>query len=77
MIDIDPNKEPEIYDAVMHKDDYRNHGAIIENAMMYPDGVFDYFDDRLTKNSRASYPLKFLKNIKNHQKAFHLKRSYF
>ncbi len=69
MIDIDPNKEPEIYDAVMHKDDYRNHGAIIENAMMYPDGTFDYFDDRLTKNSRASYPLEFLKNIKKSSKS--------
>jgi len=69
MIDIDPKKEPEIYDAVMHKDDYRNHGAIIENAMMYPDGAFDYFDDRLTKNSRASYPLKFLKNIKKSSKS--------
>ena len=69
MIDIDPKKEPEIYDAVMHKDEYLNHGAIIENAMMYPDGTFDYFDDRLTKNSRVSYPLEFLKNIKKSSKS--------
>jgi len=64
MIDIDPEKEPEIYDAVLHKEDYIYHGSIIENALMYPDGTFDFFDDRITPNSRASYPLSFLKNIK-------------
>jgi phosphoenolpyruvate carboxykinase (ATP) len=64
MIDIDPSKEPDIYDAVMHKDDYLNHGSIVENAMIYPDGHFDYYDDRFTPNSRASYLLSYLKNIK-------------
>lgn len=64
MIDINPVKEPDIYDAVMHKDDYLNHGAIVENAMIYPDGRFDYHDDRFTPNSRASYLLSYLKNIK-------------
>jgi len=64
MININPEKEPEIYDAVMHTDDPLNHGAIIENAMIYPNGKFDYNDNRITENSRASYPLSFLKNIK-------------
>lgn len=64
MIDINPKKEPDIFEAVMHQDDYLNHGAIIENAMIYPNGVFDYYDDRYTPNSRASYPLSYLKNIK-------------
>ncbi len=64
MIDIDPSKEPDIYDAVMHSDDYLQHGAIVENAMIYPNGRFDYYDDRFTPNSRASYPLVYLKNIK-------------
>jgi phosphoenolpyruvate carboxykinase (ATP) len=64
MIDIDPSKEPDIYDAVMHKDDYLKHGSIVENAMIYPDGHFDYYDDRFTPNSRASYLLSYLKNIK-------------
>ncbi|MEF8874432.1 MAG: phosphoenolpyruvate carboxykinase (ATP) [Candidatus Thermoplasmatota archaeon] len=71
MIDIDEEKEPEIYDAVMHEDDWKEHGSIVENAMMYPDGTFDFFDDRLTKNSRASYPLKYLSNIKPASKADH------
>jgi phosphoenolpyruvate carboxykinase (ATP) len=64
LIDLNPEKEPEIFKAVFHQDDYRKHGAIVENAMMYPDGSFDLTDDRLTPNSRASYPLTFLSNIK-------------
>ncbi len=64
LIDLDPQKEPEIHHACFHKADYRKHGAIIENAMMYPDGTFDLHDDRLTPNSRGSYPLQYLHNIK-------------
>ena len=71
MIDINPKKEPDIYDAVMHKDDYLNHGAIVENGLMYPNGKFDFYDDRLTPNSRASYPLVYLKNIKESSTAGH------
>jgi phosphoenolpyruvate carboxykinase (ATP) len=64
LIDLDPEKEPEIYRAVFHDAPVTEHGAIIENAMMYPDGRFDLFDDRLTPNSRGSYPLSFLSNVK-------------
>jgi len=64
MIDINPEKEPDIYNAIMHKDDYLNHGAIVENAMVYPNGVFDFSDKRITENSRASYLLTCLENIK-------------
>ncbi len=64
MIDITPKSEPEIYEAVMHSDEYTKHGAILENAMVYPNGEVDFFDTRYTQNSRASYPLNFLKNIK-------------
>ncbi|HOL96857.1 MAG TPA: phosphoenolpyruvate carboxykinase (ATP) [Bacteroidales bacterium] len=64
MININPEKEPDIYKAVMHPDFYLNHGAIVENAMIYPNGEFDFNDERLTPNSRASYPLSFLNNIK-------------
>ncbi len=65
LIDLDPEREPEIHKAVFHQAAYLEHGAIVENAMMWPDGTFDLFDDRLTPNSRASYPLTFLSNIKN------------
>ncbi|MBN2657711.1 MAG: phosphoenolpyruvate carboxykinase (ATP) [Spirochaetales bacterium] len=57
-------KEPEIYHAIFHEEDYMEHGAIIENAMMYPDGVIDLTDERLTPNSRASYPQRYLSNVK-------------
>ncbi len=77
MIDIDKEKEPEIYNAVMHEDYWKVHGAIVENAMMYPDGEFDFYDDRLTKNSRASYPLVYLTNIKESSKTGHPKTILF
>jgi phosphoenolpyruvate carboxykinase (ATP) len=71
MIDINPKKEPDIYDAVMHHDEIQNHGAMVENAMVYPDGHFDFYDNRVTENSRASFPLSFLKNIKPSSVAGH------
>jgi phosphoenolpyruvate carboxykinase (ATP) len=64
LIDLNPEKEPEIYHAAFHHADYQEHGSIVENAMMYPNGTFDLYDDRLTPNSRVSYPLTFLHNIK-------------
>ncbi|HPQ42024.1 MAG TPA: phosphoenolpyruvate carboxykinase (ATP), partial [bacterium] len=64
LINLDPEKEPEIYDACFHDDDVMFHGAIIENTMMYPDGSFDLDDERYTPNSRGSYPLRYLSNIK-------------
>jgi len=63
LIDLDPVKEPEIYDAILHEDDVERHGAIVENAMIYPDGRFDLSDDRFTPNSRGSYPLRYLSNV--------------
>ncbi|MCK5680121.1 phosphoenolpyruvate carboxykinase (ATP) [bacterium] len=71
MINIDADKEPEIYRAIMHKDDYLNHGSIVENAMLYPDGHFDFDDERLTPNSRGSYLLSELSNIKSSSVAGH------
>ena len=77
MIDINPEKEPDIYDAVMHKTDFLNHGAMVENAMVYPDGRFDFYDNRFTENSRASFPLSYLKNIKPSSVAGHPKTILF
>ncbi|MCS7240056.1 MAG: phosphoenolpyruvate carboxykinase (ATP) [Candidatus Bipolaricaulota bacterium] len=77
MIDIDPEKEPDIYWAVMHEADPLEHGAIVENAMIYPDGSFDFHDRRLTENSRASYPLSFLRNADPRGLAGHPKVMFF
>ncbi|MFQ6101074.1 MAG: phosphoenolpyruvate carboxykinase (ATP) [Anaerolineae bacterium] len=71
LINLRPNKEPEIWNAVFHEADYLEHGAIVENTMMYPNGVFDVDDDRLTPNSRASYPLTYLSNVKPDSKSGH------
>ncbi len=71
LIDLDPVKEPEITNACFHEDEVEKHGAIIENAMMYPWGTFDVFDSRLTPNSRGSYPLRYLSNIKESSTAGH------
>lgn len=64
LINLNPEKEPDIYRACFHEAPPEEHGAIIENAMIYPDGTFDLADQRLTENSRGSYPLSFLSNIK-------------
>lgn len=77
MININPKKEPDIYDAVMHKDNYLKHGSIIENAMIYPNGLFDFNDGRLTENSRASFLLSYLKNIKPSSVSTHPKTILF
>jgi len=77
LINLDPEKEPEIYRAVFHKDKYFKHGAIVENTMVYPDGSFDLYDDRLTPNSRASFPLTFLSNIKKTSTGSHPKIIFF
>ncbi len=71
MIDLHPDKEPDIYGAVMHEAPPLDHGAIVENAMIYPDGRFDFSDRRLTENSRASYPLSFIRNADPRGRAGH------
>ena len=56
-IDLDPKKEPEIYQAI-------RPGALLENIGFYPDSnKVDFTDDRTTENTRVSYPLSHLNNI--------------
>lgn len=71
LIDLDGEKEPEIHRAICHEAPPAEHGAIVENALMYPDGRFDFSDDRLTPNSRGSYPLSFLSNVKPSSRSGH------
>ncbi|MEE9322993.1 MAG: phosphoenolpyruvate carboxykinase (ATP) [Candidatus Aenigmarchaeota archaeon] len=77
LINLDPKKEPEIYNAIIHKDDYKKHGAIVENAVMHPDGNFDFYDDKFTPNSRGSYPLTYLSNVKESSIGGHPKTILF
>ncbi|MCB0317834.1 MAG: phosphoenolpyruvate carboxykinase (ATP) [Bdellovibrionales bacterium] len=64
LIDLDPNKEPEIHHASFRQADVYEHGSIIENCMVYPDGTWDVKDARFSENSRVSYPLTSLSNVK-------------
>ena len=77
LINLKEKKEPEIWHAVLHDAPCLEHGAMVENALMYPDGRFDLDDERLTPNSRASYPLNFLSNIKEHPVGGHPKTILF
>lgn len=77
LINLRPNKEPEIWNAVFHEAHYLEHGAIVENCMMYPWGTFDVDDERYTPNSRASYPLRFLSNVKPDSRSGHPKTILF
>jgi len=77
LINLHPVKEREIYNAVTHDAPTEDHGAIVENAMMYPNGEFDFYDDRFTQNSRASYPLSFLSNVKESSAGGHPKAILF
>ncbi len=77
LIHLNPAKEPQIFDAIMHQAPYLEHGAIVENAMMYPDGRFDFNDSRLIENSRGSYPLSFLPGIKRSSRGKHPKTIIF
>ena len=77
LINLNPAKEPEIHHAITHEAPYLEHGAIVENAMMYPDGTFDFNDSRLIENSRGSYLLSFLPNIKKSSRGKHPKTIVF
>jgi len=77
LINLSKEKEPEIYKAVFHEDYFLDHGSIVENTMMYPDGTYDLDDERLTPNSRGSYPLSYLSNIKESSCSDHPKTILF
>jgi len=77
LYNLDPAKEPEVYNAVFHPDHYLSHGSLVENLMVYPDGSFDFDDDRFTQNSRAAYPLSYLKHIKESSTGGHPKSVLF
>lgn len=47
--------EPEIFHAI-------RHGAILENVVLDENGNPDYFDQTLTENTRAAYPLEHIDN---------------
>ncbi|MDO5553764.1 MAG: phosphoenolpyruvate carboxykinase (ATP) [Planctomycetia bacterium] len=57
-INLSAASEPEIYDAI-------RFGTVLENAV-YDDRsrLVDFYDASLTENTRASYPIEYIRNIK-------------
>ncbi|TCI94379.1 phosphoenolpyruvate carboxykinase (ATP) [Tenacibaculum sp. M341] len=57
VIDLSQEKEPEIYGAI-------KKGAILENIIMNEAGEVDFGDTTITQNTRVSYPIHHIENIK-------------
>ena len=55
-INLDPKKEPDIYNAI-------RPGALLENVITDENGKVDYSDSSITENTRVSYPLDHIQNI--------------
>ena len=57
VINLKKDQEPEIYGAI-------KKGAILENVIMDESGVVDFSDTSITQNTRVSYPIYHIDNIK-------------
>jgi phosphoenolpyruvate carboxykinase (ATP) len=55
VINLEPTQEPEIYSAI-------RFGSMLENVILKDTGQPDFSNDTLTENTRASYPLKYIRN---------------
>ena len=70
-IDLDPEKEPDIYQAI-------KRDALLENVGVKANGEVDYADVSKTKNTRVSYPIHHInKIVKPVSKAGHAKNVIF
>ncbi len=56
MIRLSREAEPEIFATT------RRFGTVLENVILDEQGVPDFDDNRLTENTRGSYPLEFIDN---------------
>ncbi len=57
VIDLSKENEPDIYGAI-------KSGAILENIIMDANGEVDFSDVSITQNTRVSYPIHHINNIK-------------
>ena len=57
VINLSKEKEPEIYGAI-------KKGAILENVILDKNGEVDFEDTTITQNTRVSYPIDHIENIK-------------
>ena len=57
VINLDADGEPEIFNAI-------KPGAILENVILNADKTVDFKDTSITQNTRVSYPIHHIENIK-------------
>ncbi|TYC10200.1 phosphoenolpyruvate carboxykinase (ATP) [Bizionia gelidisalsuginis] len=57
VINLSQEQEPEIFGAI-------KKGAILENVIMNDKGEVDFADTSITQNTRVSYPIDHIENIK-------------
>ena len=71
VIDLNREKEPEIWDAI-------TFGAIVENTRFFPGTrTIDYSNKDVTENTRTSYPIHHIKNALTPSKAGIPKNIFF
>ncbi len=70
-IDLDPEAEPDIYNAI-------KRDALLENVTVDENGKIDFSDGSVTPNTRVSYPIYHIENIvKPVSKAGHANKVIF
>ncbi|ALM20819.1 phosphoenolpyruvate carboxykinase [Nonlabens sp. MIC269] len=70
VINLDPKGEPEIYNAI-------KPGAILENVIFNENGTVNFADTSITQNTRVSYPIYHIENIKQPSKGKNPKNIFF
>ena len=63
-INLDPTKEPEIFNAI-------KPGALLENVITDDNGTVDYSNGTITENTRVSYPIDYIDNIEPSEQGGH------
>jgi len=72
VIDLSPQAEPDIFHCT------QSYGTILENVILDPDsGEADLSDASLTRNTRASYPLKYIPYMLPSKRGGHPKNIIF
>ncbi|MDT0606650.1 phosphoenolpyruvate carboxykinase (ATP) [Croceitalea rosinachiae] len=70
VINLSKDNEPEIYGAI-------RKGAILENVILNDNGVIDFEDTTITQNTRVSYPIYHIDNIKEPSIGENVKNVFF
>jgi phosphoenolpyruvate carboxykinase (ATP) len=70
VINLSREHEPEIYDAI-------KKGAILENVVLDSERHVDFEDVSITENTRVSYPIDFIENIRVPSVSENVKNIFF